>query len=138
MCKFDVAGIAIREYIDNLKKTSVNARARVLIWGVSPEILTELNAILQFPLALEPRKATSFIKMQDAPILSGLENSDFYFSEVLPRGKTALNYGMTGEIVRNATVLLTACNSEWQQWNNRPESSKIGSVYRSEMKKMDW
>jgi beta-galactosidase len=124
---------------DKVLKTNydkaVNAGARIIIWGVSPETLTSFNKILPFPLALEPRKATSFLKLQDAPILSGLEHSDFYFSELLPRGKTALNYGMTGEMVKNATVLLTACNAEWQAWNGRPEPTKTGSVFRSELEK---
>lgn len=131
----DGLNISTDKVLKTKYEKAINAGARIIIWGVSPETLSSLNTILPFPLALEPRRATSFIKVQDAPILSNLEHSDFYFSELLPLEKTALNYGMTGEMVKNATVLLTACNTEWQAWNGRPEPTKTGSVFRSEMEK---
>lgn len=129
----DGANLANDKLLKAMYQKAITVGARIVIWGVSPEALSALNTLLPTTLALEPRRATSFLKLQDAPVLSRLEHSDFYFSELLPRGKTALTYGLTGDLVKNATILLSACNTEWQTWNNRPEPSKTGSVYRSEM-----
>ena len=136
-----IDGSSIQSYNVDLKNEklvkemyikSINAGANVLIWGVTQESLADLKEFLPYPFEIEARKATSFVKLQDAPILSRLENSDFYFSELLPKGKTAMNFGLKGELVQQSTVLLSACNTDWQQWNKRPESSKTASVYRSE------
>jgi len=132
-----IDGLALQSEntLKDIYKKSVNAGARVLIWGVSLETVSQLNGILPYPLTLDSRKSSSFIKLEDAPILSGLENSDFYFSEVLPRGKTAMNYGMEGEMVKHSTILLSACNTDWQCWNNRPEPTKTAGVFKSEQEK---
>lgn len=64
--------------------------------------------------------------------MQGLSHADFYFSELLARDKSAMQYGMEGDFIYKATPVLNACNTEWQRWNYRAETSKTGDVYRSE------
>jgi len=106
---------------------------RILVWGVTPGSLNDLNKILPYKIELSVRKATSFVKMQDVPMLQGLTNADFYFSELLTKGETALNYGLTGDFIKYAQTWLTACNTDWQRWNYQSETTKTANVYRSEL-----
>lgn len=114
-------------------KQGMEVGARILVWGVSPESLNDLNKILPYKLELSERKATSFVKRQDVPMLQGLTNADFYFSELLAKGETAMNYGLCGEFIKHAQTWLTACNTDWQRWNYQSETTKTANVYRSEL-----
>ncbi|WP_321335450.1 sugar-binding domain-containing protein [uncultured Bacteroides sp.] len=113
-------------------KKGIVMGARIVVLNLTKESLAEVNELLPYPVVLDDRKATSFIVAKNALALQGLTNADFYFSELLPRGKTAMYYGMKGDFISKAHILLRACNTEWQCWNNRPETSKTGYVFRSE------
>jgi hypothetical protein len=112
--------------IDNCLKNG----GKVLIWGVSPENIENLNLWLPWKLELTDRKATSFLKKRDDPIIGSLGNKEFYFSELsrLP----VMKNGLSGEIVRKGEVILEACNTDWTRWNGRPENMKTAAVVRSE------
>ncbi|MDR0995398.1 MAG: glycoside hydrolase family 2 [Tannerella sp.] len=102
---------------------------------VGPEAAAWAQSFLPYSLALGPRRATSFLVAKPdtaSRLLHGMGNADFYFSEQLPQGGTAMHYGLCGDLLNHAQVLLRACNTDWQRWNNRPETSKTGSVFRSE------
>jgi beta-galactosidase len=102
----------------------------VLVWGVSPENAGKLNALLPYPLELTDRKATSFVKQADDPFVGALDNKDYYFTELTRQ--PVMQYGLSGEMVRGAKVILEACNTDWSRWNSRPEYLKTAAVYRSE------
>ena len=106
--------------------------SKIFVMGVNPQSLDYINNILPYAVSLEERKATSFLKEGNPMLLQGLTHADFYFSELIPRGRTALNYGMKGDFVMKSDVILRACNTDWQRWNYRPETSKTGNVFRSE------
>ena len=103
---------------------------KVMVWGVSPEGLKDLNHLLHFQLELTERNATSFIKKQADPMIGTLDNKDFYFSEMIKQ--PIMKYGLTGETVTKGEVLLEACNTDWNRWNGQGENVKTASVYRSE------
>lgn len=103
---------------------------KVLVWGVSPQSLEKLNQLLPYQLELNERKATSFIKKQNDRMVGTLDNKDFYFSELIKQ--PVMQYGLGGEIVKKGTVLLEACNTDWNRWNGQGENIKTASVLRSE------
>ncbi len=132
----------------------------IFLLGARPSAANVINRYLPEPVTLTDRKASSFIVVagtgdeagtgalnesgigagvngSDAvdggirtPILNGLGNADFYFSE-LSRSPLA-SYGLSGDFVQKGKVLLTACNTDWNSWNNQPEYQKTISVIRSE------
>ncbi|MDR2145202.1 MAG: glycoside hydrolase family 2 [Tannerella sp.] len=108
----------------------LNNGGKVLVWGVSPESRDRLNNLLPYPLELTERKATSFIRKSNAPLIGSLSNEDFYFTELTRQ--PVMQYGLSGEIARQGKVILEACNTDWSRWNSRPEYLKTAAVYRSE------
>lgn len=115
-----------------LIKKAIDNGVRIFIMGIIPEALSSVNEYLPYPLSLEERRATSFLVQKNTALLQGLTHADFYFSELIPRGKTAMYYGLTGNFASRSDVLLRACNTDWQCWNYRAETSKTGFVFRSE------
>ncbi|WP_051697827.1 glycoside hydrolase family 2 protein [Prevotella sp. 10(H)] len=111
---------------------AIDAGASIFVMGMSPQSKDFINTILPFTVSLNERVATSFLKEGTPTLLQGLNHADFYFSELIPRGKTALHHGMAGDFAMKSTVLLRACNTDWQRWNYRAETSKTGNVFRSE------
>jgi beta-galactosidase len=103
---------------------------KILVWGVSPESLENLNHLLNSKLELTERKATSFIKKQADLMIGTLDNKDFYFSEMMKL--PVMKYGLSGETVRKGEVLLEACKTDWNRWNGHGENIKTAAVYRSE------
>jgi beta-galactosidase len=102
----------------------------ILVSGISPEGMNRLNELLPYAMDLTERKATSFVKKADDPVLYSLSNKDYYFTELTRN--PVMQYGLSGDIVRHGTVLLEACNTDWSRWNSRPEYLKTAAVYRSE------
>lgn len=106
----------------------------IFLLGARPSAASVINRYLPAPVTLKDRKASSFIVVAGAgdraAILNGLGNADFYFSE-LSRSPLA-SYCLSGDFVRKGKVLLTACNTDWNSWNNQPEFQKTISVIRSE------
>lgn len=113
-------------------KKAINSGARIFVMGIAPDKLSYINEFLPYNLALEQRHATSFLVKGSPLLLQGLTHADFYFSELIPRDKTAMYYGLKGDFVNKSDILLRACNTDWQRWNYRPETSKTGNVLRSE------
>jgi len=99
------------------------------IWGITPQTTSSFTNLLPLTFKVEERKISSFIP-QSKSWLTGLKNSDFYFCEV--QQADASKYGMSGELVNQADVLLKGCNTDWRKWNKRPEEIKTAAVIRSE------
>jgi len=108
----------------------LNNGGTVIVWGVSPESKNRLNDLLPYSLELTERKAASFVKIADDPLIGALNNKDYYFTEITRQ--PVMQYGLTGEIVKRGKVILEACNTDWSRWNSRPEYLKTAAVYRSE------
>jgi len=114
-------------------KQGISTGARIFVWGVTSASLNDLNHILPYKIELSERKATSFLKMKEVSMLQGLSNADFYFSELLTKGETAMNYGLAGDFIIHGQTWLKACNTDWQRWNYQSETTKTANVYRSEL-----
>jgi beta-galactosidase len=112
------------------KDTVLQQGGIVWILGIDPRSSETLNEFLPEPVQASSRESTSFIVKTDDPLLSGLGNADFYFSEM---AKTpVMLHGLSGPFVRGSRVLLEACNTDWNTWNHQPESYKTAAVLRSE------
>lgn len=114
----------------SLEKATFQNGGVILIWGIQPQSLSIVNRYLPSPAAITARKATSFVKKGDDPLLSGLENSDFYFTEIAE--KPVMEYGLSGDFVKDGRILLEACPADWSRWNHKPEYYKTAAVIRSE------
>jgi Beta-galactosidase/beta-glucuronidase len=101
--------------------------ATVLVWGIQPSSLAAVNALLPQPVSITERKATSFIIKARHPLLNGLDNAGFYFSETA--NEPVMQYGVN---TKGGKVLVDACNTDWKTWNHQPEAIKTGAVIRSE------
>jgi hypothetical protein len=108
----------------------VQGGATVLVWGVDPAFLPALNALLPLPLSLTDRAASSLLIQSPNPILAGLDNGDFYFTESQPT--PMMLHGLTGPFAKGGRTLLAASPAEWRRWNNRAEPVKTAALLRSE------
>ena len=113
-----------------LQKSILKQGGNVLIWGVDPATIKTVNKYLPQPITLTNRKATSFITKGTDAAINGLGNSDFYFSEIAD--KPIMNYGLSGDLIQQSSVLIDACNTDWKTWNKRAEYLKTAAVLRSE------
>jgi len=116
-----------------LTHSLLQAGGTLLVWGVRQQAQDLLNHYLPKPITLTERKASSYIVSSEAaddPLIKGLGNADFYFSET--SREPISECGLAGDFVRDGQVLLTDCNTDWKSWNNQPEYRKTISVLRSE------
>ncbi|MDB5152308.1 MAG: glycosyl hydrolase family 2, partial [Mucilaginibacter sp.] len=113
-----------------LQKSILRHGGNVLVWGVDPSAIKAVNKYLPFPIELTNRKATSFITHRTDPLINGLGNADFYFSEI--SDKPIMSYSLSGELVKHSDILLDAANTDWRTWNKRAEYLKTAAVLRSE------
>ncbi|MFA5327474.1 MAG: sugar-binding domain-containing protein [Prolixibacteraceae bacterium] len=102
----------------------------VWILGIDPRSVKALNKFLPEPAETTSRKSTSFIVKAADSLLNGLNNADFYFSEMAKN--PVMLHGLSGPFVNGSLVLLEACNTDWNTWNHKPESYKTAAVLRSE------
>jgi len=103
----------------------------VVVWGVAPATLPQLNKLLPAPVGVTDRQSSSLLPIAASPVIAGLKPSDLYFSESSPQ--TILDGGLSGPLVKQGTVLLEATNTDWLKWNKEAEYAKTGMVLRSEL-----
>lgn len=114
----------------SLEKSVLQKGGNVVVLGINPESVSAINAFLPLPIELTSRNAYSFVTTKRDPIIEGLENADFYFSEI--SRQPVMTYGIAGEFAAKGKVLLKACNTNWKKWNYNAEYLKTGAVIRSE------
>jgi len=105
----------------------------VLIWGITPQTETAFNQILNDSVEVTDREATSLLVQSAAQAVSGMEHSDFYFSEI--QKTPVMTHGLAGSFVENGQVVLSACDANWLRWNKVAESIKTAALLRSEREK---
>jgi len=120
--------------VDTLK----NAVARTLadggtvwVWNITPASAEALSQVLGYDLRVEPRAASSFVIAQPDALLTGMDNADLYFAE--DDDWKQMSYGLSGDFVSGAKILLQACPADWRQWNYQAEPVKTAALYRSEL-----
>lgn len=119
-------GAAARSSIDS----ALAGGGTVVVWGVLPKTLPQLNKLLPAPLELTARQSSSLLPVTANSVTAGLKPSDLYFSESSPQ--TILDGGLSGPLVQQGTVLLEAANTDWLRWNKEAEYAKTAMVLRSE------
>jgi beta-galactosidase len=102
----------------------------VVVWGVAPKTLAQLNELLPASLEVTDRQSSSLLPIGENPVTAGLQPSDLYFSESSPQ--IILDGGLAGPLVKQGTVLLEAANTDWLKWNKQAEYAKTAMVLRSE------
>ncbi len=108
----------------------LQAGGAVFVFGVHPNTLEALNAYMEKPVQILTHPATSYIVAQPDQLINKLGNADFYFSEL--SREPISSFAIGGSFFNSASSILVPCNTNWQQWNNRPESAKTISTIRSE------
>ena len=126
-----IDGSAAIENFDAVKRAA-SAGANIFVWGISPESAEQLNGLLKDKIELSERRATSFLKKLDCPLLKDLNHSDLYFSELVNNNTTLMKYGIGGDFAKKGKALVAACPADWTKWNKRPEEIKTGALLRSE------
>lgn len=135
----DGKGLSLDAKQQTLLESAVNKGATIFVVGVDPEGLTALNSFLPYAVSIDKREATSFVKMKEAPVLSGLNHADFYFTELLggfslaeKNASKAMRYGLAGDFVSKGNVLVEACKTDWGKWVYSQVPTKTAAVIRSE------
>ena len=105
----------------------------VWIWNVTPAGASAVSQFLDQQVSVEPREASSFVVRRDTPLLEGLDNATFYFSE--GDDWRQMDYSLSGAFVAGAQVVLDACPADWRQWNYKAEPVKTAALYRSEVER---
>jgi len=103
----------------------------VWVWNIKPAGVAALSRLLGGEISVEPRVSSSFVVKQSDPLLAGLDNAGLYFSE--DDDWQQITYGLAGEFVKGAQVVLEACPADWRQWNYKGEPVKTAALYRSEV-----
>ena len=103
---------------------------KVLILGICPEQLSAINQFLPAPLTLTNRVSSSLELVTPGTSTNGLSAADLYFSEQKPPG--IMTHGLDGPLLKKATILLQASNTDWLKWNKQPEYAKTAMIIRSE------
>ncbi|MGH7952875.1 MAG: glycoside hydrolase family 2 protein, partial [Limisphaerales bacterium] len=130
-----VDGSTAQDFV-SLKNAADNVLAQdgtIWIWNVQPAGTAMVSKLLGEKVLVEPREASSFVVMQNVPLLAGLDNAKFYFSE--DDDWQQMEFGLSGEFVKNASVVLEACPADWRQWNYKPEPVKTAALFRSEVER---
>ena len=119
---------------DPLLKEQLAARvqdgATCLVWGLSPSGLSDANALLPRRVELLPRSASSLVMRGTSPLLAGLNNGDFYFTET--QSDDIIAHSLAGPFVQQGRVLLEAPATNWRKWNFQGEAVKTAATLRSE------
>jgi beta-galactosidase len=113
--------------VDSASLALARRTATLLVWGPVPGTEKQIDLYLPSPLEVSARNATSFVVKATDPVLEGLDNADFYYSETAPQPVSRF-----GLVAPSATTLLEDCNTDWKTWNNRPEYMKTIAVLRSQ------
>ncbi len=101
------------------------------VWNITPSGAEAVSKVLGYNLQVESREASSFIIKQQDPLLRGLDNAALYFSE--DDDWKQMSFGLDGDFIKGAEILLEACPADWRKWNYKAESVKTAAVYRSEL-----
>ena len=117
--------------IKNAVEKTLSGHGTVWIWNIRPAGAAAVSSWLGAEVLASPRAASSFVVKQADPLLGGLDNASLYFSE--DDDWRQMNYGLAGQFVQNARVLLEACPADWRRWNYKAEPVKTAALFRSEV-----
>ena len=103
----------------------------VWVWDLRPAGAAALSKLFAQEISAAPRAASSFVVTQQDALLAGLDNSALYFSE--SDDWQQMSFGLSGDFIKNAQVVLEACPANWRKWNYQGEPVKTAALFRSEV-----
>jgi len=105
---------------------AIDEHATVLFWGLTPQNVEQVNALLPQPVELVERKATALMKNTEDEQVASIPYKDLYFSQNAD-DKTIMRYGMKGPLVDHGTVLLMASPVDWSRkdMNEKPRDPAL-------------
>jgi hypothetical protein len=107
-----------------------NKGGTVIVWGVDENALAALNQLLPAPLEITSRRSSSLLPEVKDSLTSGISVADLYFSQLRP--PEIITRGLSGQLVAQSNILLSANHTDWLKWNSQPEYAKTAMVVRSE------
>jgi len=110
----------------------IKTKATIFVMGLTPGNVSKINPFLGYDVTLEPREVNSFLKVRDVPVLSQMNHSDLYFSELFYRKGWVMTHGLSGDFVNHGTVIAQSAPLDWGKWNVNPESVKTAAILRSQ------
>lgn len=120
-----------QKQIKQLKKLT-GTNAVIFVMGLIPENVSKINPLLRYEIQMEPRVANSFLKVEDVPVLSNMNHSDLYFTELLHEKGWVMTHGLSGDFVTHGSIIANASPLDWGKWNFNPESVKTAAILRSQ------
>lgn len=124
---------ANREDLKGRISRRVQSGATCLVIGAEGAASGALNELLPAPVELTDRRATSLLIKSLDPLVAGMTDADFYFTETV--SGPVIRHGLTGTFVKDGTTILEACPTDWRQWNGNAEPIKTAATLRSEREK---
>ncbi|HEX7653780.1 MAG TPA: glycoside hydrolase family 2 TIM barrel-domain containing protein, partial [Verrucomicrobiae bacterium] len=110
---------------------TVSQGGSVWVWNIDTNGAPALSTLLDLDIEVAARTASSLVVDQPDGLVAGLDNARLYFSE--NDDFLQMRWGLTGQILNGAKVLLSACPAEWRSWNYRGEPVKTAALFRSEV-----
>ncbi|HET6382841.1 MAG TPA: glycoside hydrolase family 2 TIM barrel-domain containing protein [Armatimonadota bacterium] len=108
----------------------VRQGATCLILGATTASAPALNELLPAHFSLTARQATSLLIQSPDPLIAGMDNGSFYFTE--SGGGPVIQHGLEGPLATGGRTILAACPTDWRRWNGQPEPIKTAATLRSE------
>lgn len=111
---------------------AIKVEARIYICTPTPAVVEQLNKIIPAKLNIQSYSANSLIVDKADIVTMGLNNRTLYFSELLARGQSVVDYVLSHKSEVDWEPLIVTCKANWQNWNYRGEPIKTAMVYRTE------
>ncbi|MGL1891437.1 MAG: hypothetical protein OCD02_07390 [Spirochaetaceae bacterium] len=112
-------------------RSSMESGSTVLFWNTDEKSKKLIEFLSKKNIEFYNRDATSYLIKEGHAIVRNQRHKDFYFSEISSDPVSTKSIG--GEWVKDSSLILEACNTDWQKWNYQGEEVKTGKVYRSEL-----
>jgi beta-galactosidase len=86
------------------------------------------SSILPFPLEITSRKATALKSDRADGWGRFFDIPSLYFSEIKGDDRNMMKQGLSGELVRQGTVIFSPSETDWSLFNDHPENRKCAQV----------
>lgn len=118
-----------KNIIDEIK-IGVKNGSNIIVWQATESAKDFIEIISDKSIEIYYRDATSYLVENPHAFTRNQSHASYYFSEQVE--KPVSTHSIGGEWVDENSVILKACDTDWQKWNYQPEHVKTAMVYRSE------
>lgn len=115
---------AIRKSLEHIHKNG-----GIAWWMLSDGVLSSAaGTLLPFPLEITSGKATAMKSNRNDDWGRFFDIPSLYFSEIRSNDRNMMKQGLSGELVRQGTVIFSASETDWSLFNDHPENRKCAQV----------